>query len=377
MGVDISTYRSSRPKTAVKKEGKVAKLLELELNKGFSNKNKVEFYKEFATLLNSGVDFRQALDILKNQQKKKVHQEFIADITKQVVKGKSLYAAFKDSGKFSPYEYYSIKIGEETRKLGKVLNELSQFFDRKVKTKRQMISVFTYPSFVLILTLGVLYFMLQYVVPMFSSVFRQFGKELPALTKKVIVLSENFTAIMVVSLLTFTVLLALHYLYRRNVAYKAFRAKALLKVPFLGKLVHQVYTTRFCQSMSLLLGAKTPLITSLELVHKMIGFYPFESSLERVKADVSKGEQLSTALSKHSVYDFKMISMVSVAERVNTLDEMFERLALQYEEETQHQTKMIGVVVEPLIIVIIGSIVGVVLIAMYSPMFDLSKILQQ
>ncbi|UBZ13986.1 type II secretion system F family protein [Flagellimonas marinaquae] len=377
MGVDISTYRSSRPKTAVKKEGKVAKLLELELNKGFSNKNKVEFYKEFATLLNSGVDFRQALDILKNQQKKKVHQEFIADITKQVVKGKSLYAAFKDSGKFSPYEYYSIKIGEETRKLGKVLNELSQFFDRKVKTKRQMISVFTYPSFVLILTLGVLYFMLQYVVPMFSSVFRQFGKELPALTKKVIVLSENFTGIMVASLLTFTVLLALHYLYRRNVAYKAFRAKALLKVPFLGKLVHQVYTTRFCQSMSLLLGAKTPLITSLELVHKMIGFYPFESSLERVKADVSKGEQLSTALSKHSVYDFKMISMVSVAERVNTLDEMFERLALQYEEETQHQTKMIGVVVEPLIIVIIGSIVGVVLIAMYSPMFDLSKILQQ
>ena len=227
MGVDISTYRSSRPKTAVKKEGKVAKLLELELNKGFSNKNKVEFYKEFATLLNSGVDFRQALDILKNQQKKKVHQEFIADITKQVVKGKSLYAAFKDSGKFSPYEYYSIKIGEETRKLGKVLNELSQFFDRKVKTKRQMISVFTYPSFVLILTLGVLYFMLQYVVPMFSSVFRQFGKELPALTKKVIVLSENFTGIMVASLLTFTVLLALHYLYRRNVAYKAFRAKAL------------------------------------------------------------------------------------------------------------------------------------------------------
>ena len=377
MGVDISTYRSSRPKTAVKKEGKVTKLLELELNKGFSNKNKVEFYKEFATLLNSGVDFRQALDILKNQQKKKVHQEFIADITKQVIKGKSLYAAFKDSGKFSPYEYYSIKIGEETRKLGKVLNELSQFFDRKVKTKRQMISVFTYPSFVLMLTLGVLYFMLQYVVPMFSSVFRQFGKELPALTKKVIVLSENFTGIMVASLLTFTVLLALHYLYRRNVAYKAFRAKALLKVPFLGKLVHQVYTTRFCQSMSLLLGAKTPLITSLELVHKMIGFYPFESSLERVKADVSKGEQLSTALSKHPVYDFKMISMVSVAERVNTLDEMFERLALQYEEETQHQTKMIGVVVEPLIIVIIGSIVGVVLITMYSPMFDLSKILQQ
>lgn len=376
MGIDISTYHSGKIKSRQNKALN-SKFWEKELNKGFSNKNKVEFYKEFATLLNSGVDFRQALDILKNQQKKKIHQEFIADITQQVVKGKSLYGAFKDSGKFSAYEYYSIKIGEETRKLGKVLNELSQFFDRKVKTKRQMVAVFTYPSFVLLLTLGVLYFMLQYVVPMFSSVFRQFGKELPSLTKKVILLSENFTGIMVVFLGTIVVLASLHFVYRKNVSYRAYQSKILLKMPFLGKLVHKFYTTRFCQSMSLLLGAKTPLITSLDLVQKMIGFYPFELSLEVVKSDVSKGTQLSTALSKHSVYDFKMISMVSVAERVNTLDEMFERLAKQYDEETQHQTKMIGVVIEPLIIVIIGSIVGVVLIAMYSPMFDLSKILQQ
>ncbi|SNZ01694.1 type II secretion system F family protein [Flagellimonas pacifica] len=375
MGINISTYQSNRPKTLQKKKAG-SDFLKIELKKGFSNKNKVEFYKEFATLLNSGVDFRQALDILKNQQKKKVHQQFIADITKQVVRGKSLYEAFKESGEFSAYEYYSIKIGEETRKLGKVLQELSQFFDRKVKTTRQMVSVFTYPSFVMLLTLGVLYFMLQYVVPMFSSVFRQFGKELPALTKKVILLSENFTLITSVFFGTITFFVALHYVYRKNMTYRSMRSKTLLKIPFLGNLVQKLYVTRFCQSLSLLLSAKTPLITSLDLVQKMISFYPFEASLEKVKSDVSKGTLLSTALAKHSIYDFKLISMVSVAEQVNTLDEMFERLAKQYDEETQHQTKMIGVIIEPLIIVVIGSIVGVVLIAMYSPMFDLSKILQ-
>ncbi|UII80123.1 type II secretion system F family protein [Flagellimonas sp. CMM7] len=375
MSINISTYQPSASKT-LQKKGAGYDFLKMELKKGFSNKNKVEFYKEFATLLNSGVDFRQALDILKNQQKKKAHQQFISNITKQVVRGKSLYEAFKDSGEFSAYEYYSIKIGEETRKLGKVLNELSQFFDRKVKTTRQMVSVFTYPSFVMLLTLGVLYFMLQYVVPMFSSVFRQFGKELPSLTKKVILLSENFTLIVSVFFGVIVVLGVLHFVFKNNESYRSIRSKFVLRVPFLGNLIQKLYVTRFCQSLSLLLSAKTPLITSLDLVQKMISFYPFEASLEKVKADVSKGTLLSTALAKHSIYDFKLISMVSVAEQVNTLDEMFERLAKQYDEETQHQTKMIGVIIEPLIIVVIGSIVGVVLIAMYSPMFDLSKILQ-
>jgi type IV pilus assembly protein PilC len=375
MSIDISTYNSVEKKV-VKKKALESSFLQMELKKGFSDKNRVSFYKEFATLLNSGVDFRQALEILKNQQKKKVHQDFIANITKQVVRGKSLYEAFKDSGEFSAYEYFSVKIGEETRKLGSVLIELSQFFDRKVKMKRQMVSVFTYPSFVLLLTLGVLYFMLRYVVPMFSSVFKQFGKELPPLTKKIIVLSENFSLIMTILLGTIAILVGLHFIYKKNTSYKAMRSKLLIKIPFIGNLIKKIYTTRLCQSLSLLLSAKTPLITSLDLVQKMISFYPFEASLNQIKSDISKGTLLSTAMAKHPIYDFKLISMVGIAEEINKLDEMFERLAKQYDEETKHQTKMIGVVIEPLIIVIIGAIVGVVLIAMYSPMFDLSKILQ-
>ena len=234
MGIDISTY-STNEKKVVKKIATKSTFLQKELKKGFSDKNRVSFYKEFATLLNSGVDFRQALEILKKQQKKKVHQDFIANITKQVVRGKSLYEAFKDSGEFSAYEYYSVKIGEETRKLGDVLIELSYFFDRKVKMKRQMVSVFTYPSFVLLLTLGVLYFMLRFVVPMFSSVFKQFGKELPSLTKKIIVLSENFSLILIVFFATLIILVALHFIYQKNNTYKAVRSKMLLKIQECGK----------------------------------------------------------------------------------------------------------------------------------------------
>ena len=108
---------------------------------------------------------------------------------------------------------------------------------------------------------------------------------------------------------------------------------------------------------------------------KMIDFYPIESSLVHVKADIMKGAALGDSLSKHEVYDHKLVSMVKVAEQINKLDEMFEKLTEQYNEDIEHQTKMIGVILEPLIIIVIGVIVGVIMIAMYSPMFDLSKII--
>lgn len=376
MSINISTYKINTKSKKQKKEQKNFFSKEVSFGNRFSDKDKMEFYKELSVLLSSGIDFRKALEILKELQKKTKHKELIDTITKQVVLGKSLFEAIKDSGKFSPYEYYSIKIGEETRKLDAVLLELYQYFDRKVKMRRQLLSVFTYPAFVLLLTFGVLYFMMKYVVPMFASVFKQFGKELPGLTKKIIYVSEHFSAISLVFAIVLISMIAIHLYFRNHTFYRRYMSKIVVRIPFFGKLIQKIYITRFCQSLSLLLSAKTPLVNSLELVQKMISFYPVEYSLDIVKKEVTKGVLFSKALSKHSIYDFKLVSLVSVAEQINSLDIMFERLAKQYDEELQHQTKMIGVIMEPLIIVIIGAVVGTVLIAMYSPMFDLSKIIQ-
>ena len=375
MSINISTYKTEKKSFVPKRKGSFFSK-EVSLTSRFSDKHKVEFYKELSVLLNSGVDFRKALEILEQLQKKSTHKEMIHDITKEVVQGKSLYETLKESDHFSPYEYYSIKIGEETRKLGEVLLQLHQFFERKVKMKRQLLSVFTYPAFVLLLTFGVLYFMMRYVVPMFASVFKQFGKELPSLTQKIIYVSEHFSLISMVFIGLLIITLGVHFYFRKSMIYRKYLTSILIRIPFFGMLIKKIYITRFCQSLSLLLVAKTPLVNSLGLVQKMISFYPIESSLQAVIKEVTKGGLFSKALSKHRVYDVKLISLVSVAEQINELDTMFERLAKQYDEELQHQTKMLGVVMEPLIIVIIGVVVGTVLIAMYAPMFDLSKILQ-
>ncbi|MDY8138467.1 type II secretion system F family protein [Aquimarina sp. 2201CG5-10] len=378
MGIDVSKINKSTTTTRGSKSSSSTGSFfnqEISFSKKVGAKEKEVLYKDLATLLTAGVDFKTSLDILANQQKKEYLRDLILTIKGKIVKGKSFYEALEDTGKFSAYEYFSIKIGEETKKLDTVLLELHKYFKRQIKLRKQIISVITYPSFVLTLTVGVLYFMLTYVVPMFKSVFNQFDSDLPELTKNIIVLSERFPTIFVVLVVTIISIILLVKFYGQNPTFRSYKSKFILKIPFFGKLVKMVYLARYCQFLDLLLTSKTSLTESLDMVKKMIGFYPIESSIDPIRNDIIKGVPFAAAMKKHKIYEYKLISMVEVAEEINELDTMFSRLADEYDEEVEHKTKMIGVVLEPLIIIIIGLIVGLIMIAMYAPMFDLSKII--
>ena len=241
--------------------------------------------------------------------------------------------------------------------------------------KRQSISVFTYPVIVMLVTFLVLYFMLNKVVPMFSSVFRQFGSELPKSTQVIIKISNHSGAIFTVIIAAMIGAVVMHSLCKKLLRYRSLTTKVVLKIPYFGNLIRKIYISRFCQAMNLLITSKTTLINSLSLTSKMIGFYPVEMAIEAIKEDITRGVALHESLKKHRVFENKMVSMVEVAEQINQLETMFERLSEQYNEEINHQTKMIGVILEPMIIIIIGIIVGIIMISMYAPMFDLSKII--
>ncbi|MEL1244921.1 type II secretion system F family protein [Flavobacterium sp. DGU11] len=370
MSIDLGTYTIKNEKSkSFTKSGTV------QFGKKFSDKKKEIFYRELGMLLKSGVDFKRSLEILSNQTKNKIERDLILQIKDKVTSGKSIYEAMMTSGQFSPYEYYSVQIGEETRKLEEVLGELQKYFNRKIQMRRQVISVLTYPCIVLVVTFLVLYFMLNKVVPMFSSVFRQFGSELPKSTQYIIKISTNSGFIFTVFGLVVIGMIACHYYLRKRDTYRKITSAIVLKVPYFGDLIRKIYISRFCQSMNLLITSKTTLLSSLSLTSKMIGFFPIELSIQKIKEDITRGASLSESLGKHSVYENKMVSMIEVAEQVNQLDTMFERLSEQYNEDISHQTKMIGVVLEPMIIIVIGLVVGVIMISMYAPMFDLSKIL--
>jgi type IV pilus assembly protein PilC len=372
MSLDLSTYKANKSeKTDFKIETG-----QFQFSKKLSDKKKEVFYRELGMLLKSGVDFKKALEILSNQSNTKFEKEMIAQIKDKVVDGKSIYESMRETNQFSAYEYYSIQIGEETRKLEEVLGELQKYFNRKIQMKRQIVSVLTYPAIVMLVTFLVLYFMLNKVVPMFSSVFKQFGSELPKSTQIIIKISNHSGTIFTVVIGVIVGLILAHSLLKAKQSYRAFTGTLILKIPYFGNLIRKIYISRFCQAMNLLITSKTTLISSLSLTAKMISFYPIEVAIKEIKEDITRGASLNESLKKHYVFENKMVSMIEVAEQVNQLETMFERLTEQYNEEISHETKMIGVILEPMIIIVIGIIVGVIMISMYAPMFDLSKIIK-
>lgn len=375
MSISLSPISSSGAKNKTNSTKKSFAFKNFSFGKTLSDKRKVALYKDFYMLLQAKVDFKTALTILAEQQKHPKTKALITSLLNQVIGGKMFYQAAQDSQQFSPYEVFSLKIGEETRKLAEVLQELQGYFDKRVALKKQIISILTYPAFVLALTLVTLYFMLNYVVPLFGSVFNQFNKELPGLTKSVIALSEHFNVI-AISFLAGVALVYFGYRQaRKQERFRALQAKIVLKIPFFGRLVREIYLTRFCQTMALLLVSKTSILESIRLVRDIVGFHPIQKALIAAETDLLRGMSLSDSMKAHAIFDHQIISMVQVAERVNQLDEMFGTLAKQYNTEVTYKTKIMGTVIEPLLILFIGSIVGLIMVAMYAPMFNLSEVL--
>ncbi|MFT7900095.1 MULTISPECIES: type II secretion system F family protein [Flavobacteriaceae] len=375
MKIDVKEYRHEDGVFKKRKLGKLqfnlAQVLQLKL----SDKIKSKFYRELKVLLRSGITIEEAIFILISQTKKKSLKDVIDEVYQQLQKGKTLVDSVSKTNAFTSFEINTLAIGEETKKLPKVLEELEVFYDRKHKLKSQIVTVLTYPTFVIIITIAVLIFMLRSVVPMFEKVFKQFNSELPSLTKKIIYLSNNFSSVLGFFLGGMFLIVIGYIKYGKRDNVRNLISLTLLKIPFFGGMIRAVYLSRFCRGMNLLLSSKVSLVESLNFVKTMVGFYPIESSIDSIKHDIIKGQSLSESLKKHSIYDVNLVSMVRVAEEVNELDKMFSYLTEQYTEEVDTKSKRMGVLIEPFIIIVIGSLVGVIMVAMYLPMFDLSKIL--
>lgn len=347
------------------------------LGNQFGNKKKERFYMDVRTLLMAGVDLKTVMELVIEEQEKEQHRKIYEGIYQNILKGKSLSESLKESGKFSEYEYFSIEIGEESNRLNEVLFELMNYYADQAALKKQITSVLSYPIFVFVITIGLVYFMMTSVVPMFADVFKQFGSELPSLTLKVIYISENFPFFFIV----FTVIVVGIVLFVRSQKeqdwFRKSTSQFFLKIPKVGELIRVVYLARFTQAMHLLLAAKTPLVKSIELTQKMVKFYPLQVALEQVKEDIRLGKSMNEGMAKFEIFPKRMLSLIKVGEQVNQLENMLGKLSQQYNEELKYQTTIIGKIMEPLILLIIGTIVGVILVAMYMPMFNLSNVMAQ
>jgi len=341
----------------------------------FSNKKKEAFYTELSVLLNAGITLKNSLTLIAEEQKKKADKALIEKIIENLIVGKSLSEAVKQANVFSEYEYYSLKIGEETGSLQKVTNELGLFYRRKNEQRRNILNALSYPIIVMITALFAVIFMLQFVVPMFVGIFKQNKVELPWLTKVIVAISESFQQNFGLMVLLILTLIILRFFMVKKQWYKKFASNLLLKIPYVGELTRKIYIAQFTQATALLVGAKVPLLHCIQLTKKMIDFYPLQYALSNIEKEIIQGKELSESLANYPIFDKKMISLLKVAEQTNQNEYIFERLTRQYNEDIQHQSKLLSTVLEPLIIVFLGALVGVILIAMYLPMFKLSTVI--
>lgn len=377
MSIDLKNIPRSKSKKPVKKEetkgffdfmNRDIKLF----GSGMKDKTKERFYSDLHILLSSGIDIKTALELITEDQKKKSDKALFEDVGKKVIAGKSLSDALHDTGKFSNYEYFSMKIGEESGRITEVLSELAAFYVRKIKQKRQLVNAFSYPVLVLFTAITAVTFMMKFVVPMFKDVFARFHGKLPYITEVIIKISGLFSSYFwIVVLLTMSVIVLL-YSQRRKIWYRRISTAFLIKLPIFGKIIRQVYIVRFCQAMALLISSRTPMLRAIQLVKNMISFYPFEKALEKIDTDIMHGKSLNESMKQFPIFDKRMISLIRVAEEVNQLDKIFERLNKQYSEELDHQISLMAGLLEPLMIIFVGLLVGTILVAMYLPLFQLS-----
>lgn len=359
-----------------KKSGSIEALLKKEITffgDSFNNKKKQAFYQELAVLLKAGITFKEGLSLIVDSLKKNADKELIQSILNDVVNGKPFSEALLTSKLFSEYEYYSIKIGEETGTTAQVSAELGHFFERKNEQKRIIITALTYPSIVLSTAVLVVVFMLSYVVPMFQDIFKQNNMELPFLTQVIVKLSIFTKTFGLYFFIAFLMLIFSTRFFKDNRKYKTTMHYFLLKIPILGTFMTKVYLAQFTQAVTLLTTAKVPLLNSIQMVKKMIQFVPLQDALEKVEKSILNGNSLSASLKDTPLFDNRIITLVKVAEETNQTEYVFKQLSEQFNNEVVQQSKGMTAVLEPLIILFVGVLVAVLLVAMYLPMFQLSN----
>jgi len=379
--IDLSRYEKKKVTKPSQTDGNgsLSTLLNRDISFGskeLNDKKKEYLYLELSSLLQAGINLKSSFELISADQQKEKDKNLYKKIQDAVLGGTTFSQALQQTGKFSLYEVYSLQIGEETGKLIEVLHDLAKFYQNKIKQRRKIVSALTYPCVVLCTSLGAVFFMLKFVVPMFGDVFKRFGGQLPWITEKIMgfsqAMEDNFwRGVFLLLLITGFILFT-----RKTETFRRVVSQLVLRIPLIGNLVQKIYLARFCNSMRLLINAKLPLLRAIALIRQMISYYPIESSLQKVEDDIMNGKSLHESLQQFKVYPSKMIQLIKVGEETNQLDLFFGKISDQYIEEVEYKTSTLSSMMEPLIIVFLGAIVGIILVAMYLPLFQMSNSFQ-
>ena len=330
------------------------------------------FTRQFSVMLDAGLPLVQCLEIMGEQQDHVKFAEIINKTRTDVEGGMSLAEAMqKQPAAFDDLYVNMVAAGEAGGILDIILNRLAAYLEKVVKLKAQVKSAMIYPVTVITIAIGVVWIIMWKVIPVFAQLFAGLGGELPFLTRMVVGASKligTWSPVIILALvMIFFALRAYHKTYRGKRVLDGF----LLKVPIMGELLRKIAVARFCRTLATLTSSGVPILDGLQITAKTAGNAIIHDAVMAVRKAVEEGKTLSGPLAQTKVFPKMVVQMINVGEQTGALDQMLSKIADFYEDEVDVAVDGLMKLMEPLMIVFLGGIIGVIVTAMYMPMYTI------
>ncbi|WP_370600744.1 type II secretion system F family protein [Pseudomonas nitroreducens] len=334
------------------------------------------FTRQMATMMSSGVPLLQSFDIIGEGFDNPNMRKLIDEIKQEVASGNSLANSLRKKPQYFDNLYCNlVDAGEQSGSLETLLDRVATYKEKTESLKAKIRKAMTYPIAVVVVAIIVSSILLIKVVPQFQSVFSSFGAELPAFTRFVISISEALQAWwFIVLILMFITAYALRTAHTRSEKFRDAVDRLILKLPIVGDILYKSAVARYARTLSTTFAAGVPLVEALDSVSGATGNVVFRNAVNKIKQDVSSGTQLNFSMRTTGVFPSMAIQMAAIGEESGSLDAMLDKVASYYEEEVDNAVDNLTTLMEPMIMAVLGVLVGGLIIAMYLPIFQLGNV---
>jgi len=338
----------------------------------------VVFTRQLATMIDAGLAMVQCLQALADQTQNKVMRDVIKDVCTRVEGGDSFSEALGKHPKVFNRLYVSmVSAGEKGGLLAEILARLATYLENTAKLQRKVKSALMYPTIVTIVAIGITIFLLVKVIPVFGEVYDGFGAKLPGPTQALINLSHFVKAWWYVMALVAGAVVYGWLYFIKTPAGRAFWDTRRIKLPIFGPIAHKICLARFARTLSSLVRSGVPILEVLQIVTQTVGNVVMEKAIKQAAMDIERGEGISAALGKHPVFPNMIIRMCTAGEQTGKIDSMLERIADFLDDEIETTLSGLTSLIEPILIVFLGVVVGGMVICMFLPIFKLSEVVSK
>jgi type IV pilus assembly protein PilC len=335
----------------------------------------VIFTRQLATMVDAGITIVQSLQALSEQTSDKVMRDIIRDVSTRVESGESLSESLQKHPKaFSKLYYSMVGAGEKGGLLAEILARLATYLENSNRLRKKVKTALMYPATVTVVAIGITIFLLVRVIPTFKDIYSSFNAKLPAPTMFMIDLSEIVKKYLLVLAAMVGALIWGWLYFIKTKTGRTFWDDRRIKLPIFGPIAHKICLARFTRTLASLVRSGVPILEVLQIVSQTVGNVMMERAIKTAASDIERGEGISNALGKHPIFPSMIIRMMRAGEQTGNIDNMLERISNFLDEEIEATLSGLMSLIEPLMIVVLGVIIGSMVVCMFLPIFNLANI---